>query len=214
MTTTQAAVAAPPRILGYLAPLGPLAMAGWALALPYQLADEPAVWIPKAAAATGRLQIAMAMLLLFALTSLAGALIIGLRAREASRRIGTTGLVLTFLGFSAVSFGASGYAAAAVASHDTVNDVAVTERILKELDGFIAPMLAGSLFVPLMALGVILMGVAFWRDRTVPRWAAATMIAAFPVILIGGYASTLINALGWLLLATSFGSAGSTHVRT
>ncbi|WP_106403109.1 hypothetical protein [Actinocorallia populi] len=211
MTTTHAA--APPRILGRLAPLGPLAMAGWALALPYQPADEPEAWIPKAAAATGRLQLTMAMLLLFALTSLAGALVTGLMAREASKKLGTTGFILTFLGFSAVSFGASGYDAAAVASYKTVNDITATEKILDEMEAFSAPMLAGTVFVPLMALGVILMGIAFWRGRTIPRWASAAMLASFPVIMIGGYASTLINALGWLLLAAGFAAAGTAYAR-
>lgn len=214
MTTTQAAVAAPSRILGYLAPIGPLAMAGWAFALPYQLTDEPDVWIPKAAEATGRLQFAMLMLLLFAVTSVVGAVVTGLMARQASHKLGTVGFVLTFLGFSALSFAGAGYDAAAVASYKTVNDVAVTEKTLDEVDSFVAPMLAGALFIPLMALGVILMGVAFWRGRTISRWAAGAMLAAFPVILLGAFALTPVTGLGWLLLAAAFGAAGVTYARS
>jgi hypothetical protein len=213
MTLTHAAVAAPPRYLGFLAPIGPLAMACWAFALPYQLGDEPAVWIPKATSATGRLQVAMAALLLFSLTGLIGAIVTGLMARAASRRIGTTGLVLTFLGFSAVTFSGTGYDAAAVASYRTGRDIAGTERVLGEIDGFVAPALAGALFVPLMAIGVILMGIAFWRGRTIPRWAAGAMLAAFPVILLGGFASTLVNGVGWLLLAVGFAAAGTSFAR-
>lgn len=213
MTTMQAAVAAHPRILGYLAPIGPLAMAGWAFALPHQISDASQVWIPKAAAGSDRLQISFIMLLVFAVSALVGAIVTGIEARRASYKIGTAGLVFTFLGFTAVSFSGAGYDAAAVASYRTVNDVAQVEKILAELDSFVAPMLAGAVFVPLMALGVILMGIALWRGRTVPRWAAAAMIVAFPVILAGGAVSTIVNGFGWLLLAIGFWAAGATYAR-
>ncbi len=32
--------------------------------------------------------------------------------------------------------------------------------------------------------------------QAVPRWAAAAVIAAFPVIMFGGYLSTIVNATG------------------
>ncbi|MFD0474097.1 hypothetical protein ACFQ0B_42025 [Nonomuraea thailandensis] len=190
-----------------------MAMAGWAFALPYQLSDAPQVWIPKAAAGSGRLQISFILLLVFAVTALAGAIVTGIEARRASRRIGTAGLVLTFLGFAAVSFGGAGYDAAAVASYRVVHDVAQVERILAELGSFAAPVLASAVFVPLTALGVILMGIALWRGRAVPRWAAAAMIVAFPVILGGGAVSTIVNGSGWLLLAVGFGAAGVAYAR-
>ena len=202
MTTT--------RLPGLLAPLGPLAMAGWALSVPYQLSEDEQTWIPRAAAESGRLQVAFVMLLLFAITATAGAIVTGLVARRASPRIGTAGLVLTVAGFGAVSFSGAGYDAAAVASYRVG---APAERVLAELDTFVAPMIAGAVFVPLMALGVILMGVALWRGRAVPLWAAALLIAAFPVILVGGAFSTLVNAAGWLMMAVGFWAAGEAFAR-
>ncbi|WTW98415.1 hypothetical protein OG216_36025 [Streptomycetaceae bacterium NBC_01309] len=144
-TTTPAATAAPARMIAWIAPIGPLAMAGWAFTIPNQTSDEPRVWIPESAAATGRLQLAMVLLLLSALTATAGTLVTGLMARRASRRLGTTGLVLTSLGFTTVAFGGAGYDATAVATYKTVNDTAVTERTLDEYESFIAPMLATAM---------------------------------------------------------------------
>ncbi|MEV0587203.1 hypothetical protein [Nonomuraea sp. NPDC050310] len=211
MTTTPAAVAAPPRLTALLPPLGPLAMAGWAFAVPYQLSAPAPVWIPQAAAGTGRLQVAFVMLLLFAVVAVPGAIVLGLRARRASRRTGTAGLVLTVLGFGAAAFSGAGYDATAVAAHRVLGgQVPQVERLLGELDGFAAPLLAGALFVPCMAAGAILMGIAFWRGGGTPRWAAIAMVAAFPVILAGGAVSTLANGCGWLLLATAFWRASRT----
>ncbi|WP_219518373.1 hypothetical protein [Nonomuraea ceibae] len=42
------------------------------------------------------------------------------------------------------------------------------EKVLSGMDAFVAPELAGELFVPLMALGAVLMGIALWRARRCP----------------------------------------------
>lgn len=202
------------RVLGAAAPLGPLAMAGWALALPYALSDEPAAWIPKLAQDMARTQIAFWMLLVFALTAQVGAVVTGLVARRGSRRIGTVGLVLTWLGFAATSAGSFGYDTAAVAAYNTGSDVPTVEKILAELDTLQAPTIGAGAFIPLMAIGAILLGIALWRGRTVPRWAAAAVIAAFPLILAGGFATMYLNALGWLLLAAGFAASGRAFATT
>jgi hypothetical protein len=62
--------------------------------------------------------------------------------------------------------------------------------------------------MPIMAAGVIILGVALWRGRAVPRWAAIVLVAAFPVIFVGGLVSMMINAAGWLLLAVGFAVVG------
>ncbi|MEW2359860.1 hypothetical protein [Spirillospora sp. NPDC029432] len=214
-TVTPAATATAParRALGLLAPIGPLAMAGWALAVPYHVADEPADWIPAAASSMGRLQLSLWMLLLFALTAGAGAIVTGLVARRGSPRLGTAGLVLTFAGFSALSFGAAGHDAAAVGSRNAGLDTATSERILTEIGTFQAPTVGSGALVPLAFLGVLLLGIALWRGRQVPRWAAAALLASFPLILLGGLAAMPLNALGWLLLAAAFAAAGLAYAR-
>ncbi|NRQ32781.1 hypothetical protein HII36_13160 [Nonomuraea sp. NN258] len=201
------------RALALLAPAGPLAMAAWALLVPYAVADAPDVWIPKAAAGVGRLQLAMWMLLVFALTAGVGAIVTGLVARRGSPGLGTAGMALTYVGFAALGFSGAGYDAAAVASRQAGLGQAATERLLAGLDAFQAPALGGAVFVPLMFLGIVLLAVALWRGRQVPRWAAALMPASFPLVMAGGFVAMPVNALGWLLLATGFGAAGAAWVR-
>lgn len=199
--------------LALAAPLGPLAMAVWALSVPYHVADAPAQWIPQAAAGLGRLQLSMWMLLLFALTAGAGAIVTGLVARRGSRRLGTAGLVLAYAGFAALSFSGAGYDAAAVATRQAGLDLAASERVLAEMDTFQAPAVGSAVFIPMMFLGVVLLGIALWRGRGVPRWAAATLLASFPLVMAGGFIAMPVNALGWLMLATGFGAAGLAFVR-
>jgi hypothetical protein len=201
------------RLLGLLAPVGPVAMAIWALAVPYHVQDEAASWIPAVVQQNGRTQLSMWGLFVFALTAGAGAIITGLVAQRGSRRLATIGMVLTFGGFSALSFNGAAYDGAAAASYKVGNDVATTERVLAELDKFQAPSIGAALFIPLMFIGVLLLGLALWRGRTVPRWAAGALLLAFPAVVAGGFVSMTLNAVGWVLMAIGFGVAGRVFSR-
>lgn len=217
MTTTTTPTEAPPRTdlrwLGYLAPIGPLAMAGWALSVPYFVGEPTDVWVPKVAESLGRTQLSMWMLLLFALTAGTGAIVTGLVARRGSPRLGTAGLVLAFLGTSVMAFGSVGYDGAAAAGVNSGLDVPTVERLLSEMDTLSAPTIGTAVFVPLYAIGVILLGVALWRSRAVPRWAAVALIAAFPVVFGGGAVAMWLNAAGWVLMAVGYGAAGAVYAR-
>lgn len=202
------------RLLGLAAPLGPIGMAVWALAVPYHVMEEPAEWIPAVAAEMGRTQLSMWGLFVFALAAAAGAIVTGQVARAGSYRLGTVGMAFAFVGFSALNFNSAGYDAMGAASANAGLDVPTVERILAEADKFQAPMIGGSIFIPLMFVGVLLLGLALWRGRTVPRWAAAVLIAAFPVVLVGGFLSMAVNALGWVLMAIGFGAAGAAYARS
>ena len=161
----------------------------------------------------GRTQLSMWGLFVFALTAGVGAIVTGLVAQRGSYRLATIGMVLTFGGFSALSFNGSAYDGAAAASYKVGNDVATTERVLAELDKFQAPSIGAALFIPLMFIGVLLLAIALWRGRTVPRWAAGVLLLAFPAVLAGGFVSMELNAVGWLLMAIGFGAAGRTFSR-
>lgn len=195
------------RWLAWIAPVGPLAMAGWSLSVPYALSDEPAVWIPKMAA-EARVELAFAMMLVFALTIGVGVILTGLVARRGSRRLGTAGLVTGYVGFTAMGVGGITYDAIATATLRAGVDVGTIERILKEADGFLAPAVGGMVFVPLSFLGTLLLGIALWRGRMVPRWAAGLLLLAFPVILAGGAFLMVLNAAGFVMIAVAFAVTG------
>jgi hypothetical protein len=208
LSTAPAGTTTGRRLLGRLAPVGPIAMAGWALAVPYHVGEPTGVWIPAVAANMGRVQLSMWMMLIFALTAGAGAIVTGLVARRGSPRLGTVGLVLTFAGFSAMGFSGTGYDGTAAAGMGSGLDLGATERLIVEVDKLQAPTIGSAVFMPIMAAGVIILGVALWRGRAVPRWAAIVLVAAFPVIFVGGLVSMMINAAGWLLLAVGFAVVG------
>lgn len=208
-TTAQTTLRTDPllRLVAWVAPLGPLAMAGWSVAIPYDLADSPDVFIPKMADTT-RVDVAFWMMLVFTLTIGVGVIATGLVARRQAPRLGTTGLVLAFVGFAAMGFGGIGYDALSAAPLAAGLDVATIETILAEADKFTAPMIGGILFIPMSFIGTLLLGIALWRTRSVPRWAAGLLIAAFPLILAGGAFVMAINTLGFVMIAVGFGVAG------
>lgn len=200
------------RMLAWLAPVGPLAMAGWSLSIPYSLSDAPADWVPKMADDT-RVELSFAMMFVFVLTIGIGVIVTGLVARRGSRRLGTVGLAMGFLGFSAMGFGGIGYDAIAATSVRAGLDTATTLELLEQADGFIAPLVGGIVFIPMSFIGTLLLGIALWRSRAVPRWAAGLLLASFPVILAGGAFLMAANALGFVMVAVAFAAAGREFAR-
>lgn len=200
------------RLVAWVAPVGPLAMAGWSLSIPYDLTDAPAAYIPKLAN-DARVELAFWMMLAFVLTIGVGVIVTGLVARRGSPRLGTVGLVLAYLGFSAMGFGGIAYDGIAAASVRAGLDVGTIEDILHQADTFTAPMVGGMIFIPMSFIGTLLLGIALWRGRAVPRWAAALLIVAFPVILAGGAFLMTANALGFVMVAAAFAVAGREFAR-
>lgn len=190
----------------------PMFMGIWALAVPSATTDTYAEGLPKLAAAAGRVELSLWMLLAFALTATTGAIVVGLVARQGSPRLGTAGMALTFAGFGALNFGGYAFLGGSLASIRAGNPDEVTVRILEEMEEFTVA-LGAAVFLPLMFAGVVMLGIALWRGRAVPRWAAVVLIAAFPLIAVGGAVSMQLNAVGWLMLAIGFGVAGAAFAR-
>lgn len=69
-------------------------------------------------------------------------------------------------------------------------------------------MLGVAAFLPLMFVGVVLLGLALSRGHLVPRWAALAVLISLPIITVGGFASMQVNALGWFVLAAGSAAAG------
>lgn len=200
------------RLAAWVAPVGPLAMAGWSLSIPYDLTDAPADYIPKLADET-RVELSFWMMLAFVLTIGVGVGVTGLVARRGSPRLGTVGMVLAYLGFSAMGFGGIAYDGIAAASVRAGLDVGTIEDILKQADTFTAPLVGGMIFIPMSFIGTLLLGIALWRGPAMPRWAAALLIVAFPVILAGGAFLMTANAFGFVMIAVAFAVAGREFAR-
>lgn len=195
------------RLMAWVAPLGPLAMAGWSLSIPYDLADDKPTFI-SSLEDDARVELSFWMMLLFVLTIGVGVIVTGLVARRGSPRLGVVGMVLAYLGFSAMGFGGIAYDAIAASALRAGLDVDTVEGILEQADTFTAPMIGGMIFIPLSFIGTLLLGIALWRGHSVPRWAAGLLVAAFPVILAGGAFLMAANAAGFVIIATAFAVAG------
>lgn len=131
----------------------------------------------------------------------------GLLARRGSPRLGTVGLVTAYLGYTAMGFGGITYDALSAIPLSAGVDIATIQAVLTQADTFTAPTVGGMLFAPMSFLGTVLLGIALWRSRVVPRWAAGLLLAAFPVILVGGMVLMLLNAIGFVMVAVAFGVA-------
>lgn len=199
--------------LGAIAAVGPLAMAVTTLAVPYSYSDSPAEWISKLAEAGAQTEIAFWGLLVWAFTAPVGAIVVGMVARRHRRRAGTAGMVLAFLGFSALGAGGYGYDGIALAATRAGLDTDAVVRLMAEVDRLQAPEIGAAVFIPLMGLGVILLGVALWGSPDVPRWVPPALVAAMPIVLVGGFAAMLVNAAGFAVLGAAFAAVGVAFAR-
>lgn len=143
-------------------------------------------------------------------------LIVGLVALHARYKrtyghLGTAGVVVIFGGYA---LGLVGGIPAVLFTSDGLRDVTMLGQDL----GFLAVLVAGS--------GAILLGVALWRARAVPRLAALLLIISLPVGLPGvivlqgiglvdsaGLALTVPYGGAWIILGHQLWAEENTPVR-
>lgn len=196
--------------LGALAPAAALSLAAWGAVIPFAVSDPPEVWIPAVAAAPHRVELALGLLVLFGLTASAGALVVGSLARRGAPRLGTVALVVAFLGYTAASLDLLAYDGLALTAVRGGVDAAA---LLEGYESIGAVAVAGPLFL-LMPLGTLLLGVALWVGRTVPRWAAAAMVVGILLVPVGGFLANAVLTAGWLLVAAGTAGAGAVYARS
>jgi hypothetical protein len=75
--------------------------------------------------------------------------------------------------------------------------------------------IAEGLFVVGHVLGTVLLGVAMWRSRAVPRWAAAMTLVSQPLHLFAAVVlvSHALDLGAWSLNAVGFAAAAAAYVR-
>jgi hypothetical protein len=124
-------------------------------------------------------------------------------ARPGSPRLAMVGGTIAFAGWLAALLGFVGldileyHAAQAV---DGAHAVALVQATTDDpaFGGLVAVFVIGHV------LGMVLLGAALWRARTVPRWAAALMAVAIVVHLPAHFVSKGVDAAGYGLLAIAF----------
>jgi hypothetical protein len=139
----------------------------------------------------------------FVILVIAVLLIVGLvslhaRHKRSYGRLGTAGVVVIFVGYALLFVGSL---PAVLFASDGLRNVIMIGQDL----GFLAMLVAG--------VGAVLLGVALWRARAVPRLAALLLIIALPVGLTGtialeaigfedsaGLALTALYGVAWIML--------------
>jgi hypothetical protein len=205
------------RALAILMPIGPLAVAVVRGILPYNTGDSNTAVAAKVAAHQGTESVVVWLTLLALLTLIPGVIALGMLARRGSPRLGTAGLVVAFAAFACLFWsdvaGADNVALAA--ARIGISPVR-TGQLLDSLGHLTAVGLAANLFVVGHILGLILLGVALWRGRVIPPWAALAIAASQVLHFVFAVVIQVhaLDGLAWGLTAVGFGVAAMALVRT
>src|ERR1035437_5173151 len=131
----------------------------------------------KVAAHQGAETIVIWLTFVALLTMIPGVIAVGMLARRNAPRLGTTGLVLAFAGFMCLFWSTvAGSDNVALAAARIGPSPAVTGKLVDAMGAIPAIGLASNLFVLGHVVGLGLIGIALWRGRVLPAW-AALMIA-------------------------------------
>ncbi len=204
------------RALAIIMPIGPLAIAIVRGILPYNTDDSNTTMAAKVIAHQGAETVVEWMTFLALLTLIPGVIALGMLARRHSPRLGTAGLVLAFAAFMSLFWStAAGADNVALGAARIGMSPAVTGRLLDSMGAIPVIGLASNLFVLGHIIGLILLGIALWRGRVVPAW-AAWMIAISQIlhfifaVIVPVHA---LDGLAWGLTALGFAAAALVLVR-
>jgi hypothetical protein len=202
--------------LAILTPIGPLAIAIVRGILPYFTTDSNTAMAAKVAAHQGVESAVVWLTFVALLTLIPGVIALGLLARRHAPRLGTAGLVLAFAAFMSLFW-------STVAGSDNVAlgaariglNPAVTGKLIDSMGAIPAIGFASWLFPLGHILGLILLGIALWRGRAIPAW-AALLIACSQIlhlvfaVIVPNHA---LDGLSWGLTAVGFAVAALAFMR-
>ena len=194
-------------LLALIVPLGPFAVAVLRYVLPYDTTATPEQVSQGVIAQPGRESLVLWLGLVAAFTLVPAVLAIGRLTRGRSPRLTLAALALLVPGYLAVPWmigldqllwtgaraglPAEALTGLATSTHPTVG-------------------IAEGVFVLGHVVGTILLGVALWRSRAVPRWAALITIISQPLhftaaVLVGSHPLDLVawslNGIGFAVAA-------------
>ena len=187
-------------------PVGPAAVAVLRWRLPYTTVDDPSTVVAAVTAHPESQSLVLWLGLIAILTLVPGVLWVGRLTRRHVPRLTAAALLLLVPGYLALSWLTAGDLLLwAGAQH------AVDADTLTTLYSAMHPTsaIAGGLFVLGHVIGTIVLGVALWRSRRVPRWAALLTIVSQPLHVVAAVvlASPSLDLLAWGLNAIGVATA-------
>ncbi|MFY9932893.1 MAG: hypothetical protein WAK82_33310 [Streptosporangiaceae bacterium] len=202
--------------LAAIMPIGPLAIAIVRGILPYKTTDSNTALAAQVASHQGTESVVVWLTFIAMLTLIPGVITVGLMARRGARRLGTAGLVLAFAAFMSLFWSdVAGSDNVALAAARIGISPVLTGRLLDSLGAIPAIGLASDLFVVGHILGLVLIGIALWRGRVLPTWAAAAIAVSQVLHFIFAVIVPVhaLDGLAWGLTAVGFAVAAMTFVR-
>ena len=202
--------------LAAITPIGPLAIAIVRGILPYKTTDSNTMLAAQVAAHQGTESLVVWLTFIAMLTLIPGIIVVGLLARRGAHRLGTVGLVLAFAAFMSLFWSnVAGADNVALAAARIGISPALTGRLLDSMGAIPAIGLGSDLFVAGHILGLVLIGIALWRGRVLPAWAAAAIGVSQVLHFIFAVVVPVpaLDGLAWGLTTVGFAVAARTLVR-
>ncbi len=178
--------------------------------LPYDQSDSPEMIFEKLVAHPVFVMATIWIGLVLAPTCIAGAVAVGWLSRRRVPIMTTIGLILAVVGYTCLAVGNSfgELSTALVGTHPEV-DRATAYALGAGLELGPVSNLTGTLFVFGHLIGTTILGLALWRSRAVPSWAALLLAASQPIhlasVMLG---NRPLDLIGWGGTALGFAAAG------
>lgn len=187
-------------------PIGPAAVALLRYLLPYNTTDSEATIVDKVLADPGRQSVVLWLGFIAILTLVPGAIWVGRLISPGAPRLTAAALILLVPGYLALPW---------TGTSDLIiwmgADKGIDAATLTRLTDAIHPTtdIAGLLFVAGHVIGTVLLGIAMWASKAVPRWAAVLTIIAQPLHFVAAVilSSHPLDLAAWGAQAVGFAAA-------
>jgi hypothetical protein len=187
-------------------PIGPAAIALLRYVLPYNTTDDEATIVAKVLANPDRQSLVLWLGFVAILTLVPGVIWVGRLTSTQAPRLTAVALVLLVPGYLALPW---------IATSDLITwmgaDIGLDAETLTRLTGAVHPTtdIAGLLFVGGHVIGTVLLGLAMWAGKAVPRWAAVLTMISQPLHIVAAVIVTShpLDLAAWGMQAVGFAVA-------
>ncbi len=204
--STTRRYAGPSPLVASLAVVGAASIAVLRLLMPYDTVDGPAAIVHKVYADPGAQSLLLWLAFGSALTLVPGVLAIGRWVRTGAPRLTAVAMTLLVAGYLALPTLDGTDLLPWLGQHSGTREATVATMAATSHPTTTA---ASIVFVVGHVLGTMLLGIAMWRSRSVPRWAAVATTIAQPLHFVSAVVITShpLDFAAWLLNAAGYAAA-------
>jgi hypothetical protein len=195
-----------------LLPIGPAAVAVLRFVLPYFTVDEPSDMAAGVSAGLGRQSLVLWLGLVAAITLPPAVVWIGRLTYRGAPKLTMAALVIAVPGYLALGI----IMASDLMLYAGLNNGLDPQTVAAMVSNSHPAMAAAEIvFVLGHLVGTVLLGVALWRTRVVPVWAAVLTTFSQPIHLVAAIflLSRPLDLAAWMMTALGFAAAGVASLR-